>query len=130
MSCRPAAKSPGNPHILVIGSHAVLGTFDEDDLAAPATASREADIAFLNDPGGQKADMVDAAIGELSPFYEQFGYYAQGVEVSTAMMPAGWADRLTTWHSRPRGTLEPSSSSHVTWPWPNWRPSATRTAPS
>ena len=41
-----------------------------------------------------KADQVDGAIGELSPFHETFGYYAQGVSVSTAVLPAGWRDRL------------------------------------
>ncbi len=101
---RASTQIAGDPDILVIGSQAILGTFDEDDLPAPATASREADIAFLNDPGGQKADLVDAAIGELSPFDEQFGYYAQGVEVSTAVLPTGWADRLTTWQSQSSGT--------------------------
>jgi hypothetical protein len=30
----------------------------------------------------------------LSTFHETFGYYAQGVSVSTAVLPAGWRDRL------------------------------------
>lgn len=81
---RASSQIAGDPHILVIGSQAILGTFDEDLLPAPATASREVDIAFLDDPGSVKADLVDGAIGELSPFDEQFGYYAQGVEVRTA----------------------------------------------
>ncbi|MDN5763982.1 MAG: hypothetical protein L0H41_16915 [Microlunatus sp.] len=97
---RASAHIAGDPNILVIGSQAILGSFDEDDLPAPATASREVDVAFLNDPGGQKADQVDGAIGELSPFDEQFGYYAQGVEVSTAVLPTGWEDRVITWQSQ------------------------------
>jgi len=97
---RASTQIAGDPDILVIGSQAILGSFDEDDLPAPATASREVDIAFLNDPGGQKADQVDGAIGELSQFDEQFGYYAQGVEVSTAVLPTGWEDRLITWQSQ------------------------------
>lgn len=56
--------------------------------------SVEADLAFRNDPDASKADEVDGAIGELSPFHETHGYYAQGVEVSTAILPAGWEDRL------------------------------------
>lgn len=31
---------------------------------------------------------------ELSPFHLNFGYYAQGVSVTTAVLPAGWRDRL------------------------------------
>ena len=35
-----------------------------------------------------------------SPFDEQFGYYAQGVEAGTAVLPRGWEDRLITWQSQ------------------------------
>ena len=54
----------------------------------------EADIAFFDDPADAKADQVDGAIGELSAFHETFGYYAQGVSVSTAVLPEGWRDRV------------------------------------
>ena len=33
-----------------MGSQAILGTYDEDDLPPEATASMEADLAFLDDP--------------------------------------------------------------------------------
>ena len=56
--------------------------------------SIEADLAFRDDPDASKADQVDGAIGELSLFHETHGYYAQGVEISTAVLPAGWEDRL------------------------------------
>lgn len=36
----------------------------------------------------------------MSPFDEQFGYYAQGVEVSTAVLPTGWEDRLVVWENQ------------------------------
>lgn len=55
--------------------------------------SMEADVAFRNDIDASKADAVDGAIGELSQFHETYGYYAQGVEISTAVLPAGWEDR-------------------------------------
>ncbi len=51
-------------------------------------------MAFFDDPDDQKADQVDAFIGEFSPFHETYGYYAQGVSVSTAVLPEGWRDRL------------------------------------
>ena len=38
--------------------------------------------------------MIDGSIGELSPFHEQFGYYAHGVGPETAVLPAGWKERL------------------------------------
>lgn len=38
--------------------------------------------------------MIDGAIGELSPFHDTFGYYAQGVEPGTAILPEGWEARV------------------------------------
>ncbi|WP_435830987.1 DUF6036 family nucleotidyltransferase [Polymorphospora rubra] len=80
--------------MLVIGSQSVLGAIPEDRLPPAATASIEVDVAFFDDPDDRKSDQVDGAIGELSAFHEMFGYYAQGVSVSTAVLPAGWRDRL------------------------------------
>jgi hypothetical protein len=83
--------------VLVIGSQAILGSYDEDDLPLSSTMSMEADIAFLHDPARAKADLVEGAIGELSGFHSEFGYYAEGVDVSTAILPRGWRDRIATW---------------------------------
>jgi hypothetical protein len=44
--------------------------------------SNEADIYPRNHP--ERADVVDGSIGELSPFHQTFGYYAQGVGEHTA----------------------------------------------
>jgi hypothetical protein len=52
----------------------------------------EADLYPLHRP--ELADLIDGAIGELSPFEERFGYYAQGVGPETATLPAGWQQRL------------------------------------
>ena len=41
-----------------------------------------------------KSDLIDGAIGELSMFHQTFGYYAHGVDETTATLPAGWVDRL------------------------------------
>ena len=41
-----------------------------------------------------KSDLIDGAIGELSMFHQTFGYYAHGVDDTTATLPAGWSDRL------------------------------------
>lgn len=90
---RAAATIVDDPDLLVIGSQAVLGAFADDRLPVEATTSIEADLAFFDDPDGSKADRVDGAIGELSRFHETFGYYAQGVSVATAVLPAGWEER-------------------------------------
>ncbi len=107
---RSACRILGDDDALVIGSQAILGSFDEDALPAEATMSVEADLAFRDDPGARKADEVDGAIGELSQFHETFGYYAQGVDASTAVLPAGWEDRVVPFDpTNPEGPacLEP-----------------------
>jgi len=90
---RAAATIVDDPRLLVIGSQAILGAYAEDSLPVEATTSIEADLAFFVDPDVTKADRLDGAIGELSRFHETFGYYAQGVSVTTAVLPAGWEAR-------------------------------------
>jgi hypothetical protein len=75
---RAASTIVDDPSLLVIGSQSVLATFDEDELPDAATASMEVDLAFFDDPTEGKADAVDGAIGEFSPFHELNGVYAQG----------------------------------------------------
>ena len=70
---RSACQIAGDPEVLVIGSQSVLGAIPEDDLPVKATASMEVDVAFFDDPDHHKADRVDGAIGELSPFHEIYG---------------------------------------------------------
>lgn len=95
---RSACQIAGDKDVLVVGSQSILGTYDEDELPAPATASIEVDIAFLNDPDRAKADQVEGAIGEMSPFHESYGVYAEGVHLDTAVyLPPGWRNRLITW---------------------------------
>ena len=52
----------------------------------------EADLYPKNHP--ERADLIDGTIGELSPFHDTYGYYAQGVGPTTAILPVGWDQRL------------------------------------
>jgi hypothetical protein len=87
---RAAARIADATEIVVVGSQALLGEFP----AAPAELleSMEADVYPRDHP--ERADLIDGAIGELSPFHETHGYYAHGVGPETATLPAGWEDRL------------------------------------
>jgi hypothetical protein len=67
---REASQIADDHDVLVIGSQSVLGAIPEHRLPPTATASIEVDVAFFNDPDDRKADQVDGAIGELSPFHE------------------------------------------------------------
>lgn len=58
-------------------------------------ASRSLARTCSSGGGGERcADLIDGAIGEGSEFHETFGYYAQGVGPTTAVLPAGWQSRL------------------------------------
>jgi hypothetical protein len=87
---RAAADIADDPEIVVIGSQAILGQFPQ----APASmrVSMEADLFPLNYP--ERSDVIEGSIGELSPFHETFGYYAEAVGEKTAILPQGWKERL------------------------------------
>ncbi|MBD3892585.1 DUF6036 family nucleotidyltransferase [Hydrogenophaga sp.] len=87
---RAAAAITDQHEIVVIGSQSILGTVP--DAPAALLQSMEADLYPLHRP--DLADLIDGAIGELSPFEDRFGYYAQGVGPETAILPAGWETRL------------------------------------
>lgn len=94
---RAASRVASDPEIIVIGSQAIVGSFKDTELPIEVTRSMEADLAFRDDIDDRKSDLVDGSIGELSPFYERFGYYAQGVAISTAIVPVGWYDRVVAY---------------------------------
>ena len=87
---RAAAAVTDQYEIVVVGSQSVLGAVP--DAPEVLLQSREADCYPLHRP--DLADVIDGAIGELSPFEERFGYYAQGVGPETAILPVGWEGRL------------------------------------
>jgi len=91
---RAAGAVIGAQELLVIGSQALHASV-AGRLPLEALRSVEVDVAALRgDPDGALADLIDGSIGEASMFHETFGYYAQGVVESTAVLPAGWRKRL------------------------------------
>lgn len=87
---RAAAANADVRDIVVIGSQSILGSFP--DPPRELTQSIEADVFPLN--ASHRSIVIDGAIGELSLFHETFGYYAHGVDETTAILPEGWRDRL------------------------------------
>ncbi len=87
---RAAGAIADDTEIVVIGSQSILGQFPE---ATPKLlVSAEADLFPMHRP--ERAELIDASIGEGSQFHELFGYYAQGVGERTATLPKGWKSRL------------------------------------
>lgn len=124
---RRACAVVGDVDVLVLGSQSILGSFDENELPPQATASQEADIAFVNDPARDKADHVDVAIGEMSDFHRSNGVYAEGVHIDTAILPNGWRDRLVSWTVESSRPAKPRFWNRTTSRWRNLPPDARRT---
>ena len=87
---RAAGTIADDDEVVVIGSQAILGEFP--DAPAEFLVSNEADVFPL--VHRDRSDLIDATLGEGSPFQRSFGYYAHGVDETTAVLPAGWRERL------------------------------------
>lgn len=87
---RAAATISGESEIVVIGSQAILGRHPD----APPELLISADVDLYPRRRPERAELIDGSIGELSPFHETYGYYAQGVGERTAVLPEGWQARL------------------------------------
>jgi hypothetical protein len=96
---RAAAAVTNEAEIVVLGSQSILGALPN----APEIflVSDEADLYPLHRP--ELAELIEGSLGELSLFHEQFGYYAQGVGPETAVLPAGWQQRLVRVQSHATG---------------------------
>ena len=76
----------------------LVSKFDQTEVAAKAqnreilSRSIEADIMIPNSE--EKTELVEAVLGELSTFHDTFGYYAQGIDLTTSNLPEGWDKRL------------------------------------
>jgi len=87
---RAASEVSDQYELIVVGSAAILATVPHPHESLART--READIYPMAAP--EKADDIDAAIGEGSQFDITYGYYAHGVGPETATLPEGWRGRL------------------------------------
>ena len=87
---RASADITGQYEFIIVGSQAILGAVPNPEPVF--TMSAEADIYPLQAP--ELSDRIDGAIGEGSQFHETHGYYAQGVGPETAVLPAGWLQRV------------------------------------
>ena len=77
--------------LIVIGSQAVLGQYPD----APSELLNSMEVDLYAPKAPEMSDMIDGALGELSPFQNQFGFSVDGVSPNTALLPKGWEQRLT-----------------------------------
>ena len=77
--------------IWVFGSQAILG--EHPDAPPSLLQSMEADVAPRHPT--VSADVIDAALGELSPFHTAYGFYVHGLPIESATLPEGWQRRTS-----------------------------------
>ena len=92
---RAASAISNEREFVVIGSQAVLGQFPN----APDALRVSIEVDVYPRYAPEKSDLIDGAIGELSAFHQTFGYYAHGVDETTATLPSGWEERLVPVHN-------------------------------
>jgi hypothetical protein len=87
---RAAATVTNEYEFVIVGSQSILGPIPYPP--AELRMSAEADMYPLN--AEEKSILIEGSLGEGSQFHTSFGYYAQGVDSHTAILPEGWKNRL------------------------------------
>src|SRR5579859_2103766 len=97
---RAAGAATGQKTFVLVGSAAI---FAWQRLVTPQMMmSREADLFAFNvsDEDAERiADELDGDLGQQSQFDETHGYYVDGVEPKTVILPEDWRDRSKTYSS-------------------------------
>ena len=94
---RTACQIIRRPEVIIVGSQAILGSYDESLLPIEATMSRECDVlpvAETNEEACRLADLIEGVAGEWSPFESEHGFSIDGVDLTTVVLPEGWRSRL------------------------------------
>lgn len=89
---RAACDVADDDEVWVFGSQAILG--EHPDAPASLRQSAEVDVSPRNRP--ERADVIDGALGELSPFHETYGFYVHGLAIEAATLPDGWQERTVS----------------------------------
>lgn len=86
---RAAGRIRGEKQFIIIGSQSLHGK--HPDLADDIVRSAEVDLIAKED--ASRTEWLNV-IGQESNFHEQFGYYADPIDETTAILPKGWKARL------------------------------------
>jgi hypothetical protein len=102
---RAAGVVTGRSKFVLIGSAAVAAWRSE--LPEIMMISRDVDLFAYDAPdAGEVADLLDGALGQASRFDAEFGYYCDGVEPETAVLPDDWRDRAKLYSSPATNSVE------------------------
>ena len=87
---REAKALSGHSEFVIVGSLAILGVVSDPPDAM--VMSVDVDTYMKADPG-RTGDLCEA-LGQGSPFEDEFGYYLDPVSPNLPSFPQGWQDRL------------------------------------
>ncbi len=87
---REAKALSGHSEFVIVGSLAILGAVS--DPPGAMVMSVDVDTYMKADPG-RTGDLCEA-LGQGSPFEDEFGYYLDPVSPNLPSFPQGWQDRL------------------------------------
>lgn len=88
-----ACEIVGQRRVIVVGSQAVLASFDSRQLPPEATFSLEADIAPEHDIDDHLSNQLWLLAGQDSEWANEREYYIDAVSANTALLPDGWRQR-------------------------------------
>jgi hypothetical protein len=86
---RAAGRITREKQFVIIGSQSLHGEYP--NLADEIVTSSEVDLVAARSP--QQTGLLNE-IGVDSPFHQSYGYYADPVDIATAVLPRGWKGRL------------------------------------
>ena len=86
---RAAGRITGERQFVIIGSQSLHGKYPD----VPDDIVQSAEVDLIAKGNVERTEWLNA-IGQNSPFHEEFGYYADPVDERTATLPAGWKGRL------------------------------------
>ena len=86
---RAAGRITREKQFIIVGSQSLHGKYPDlpDDLV------RSAEVDLIAKRNSSRTEWLNV-IGQDSPFHQEFGYYADPVDQTTATLPKGWKSRL------------------------------------
>ncbi|HEX4445036.1 MAG TPA: DUF6036 family nucleotidyltransferase [Galbitalea sp.] len=88
-----ACEIVGQPRVIVVGSQAILASYDFEQLPRTATMSMEADIAPEKDIDDYLSSRLWVLAGQDSEWANERDYFIDAVSANTAILPDSWRER-------------------------------------
>ncbi|MCP2163026.1 hypothetical protein LX12_004239 [Williamsia serinedens] len=100
--------------MIVVGSQAILGSYEAAALPAALSFSGEMDatpeLQFIGAAPSEVEEAIsriNVAVGEDSDFHNENGFYVEGISMRTLILAKGWENRLESYEiTGPEGERE------------------------